>query len=289
MTSSRFTWLIAALLGAAGCATADAPLAGSPPPAEPPRSPSQPLTQPAAAPRPPVRPARAPGPPLGPRPSDPEGAIALPCTLRAEVEPTIAGDEVRLRYTLENLADAPTTVTLVGPCPGGLVELRGLPAGYDPMHRCQAGACLTPTTKATYTVPGHGRLSIGGATLRGTGDGCNPPLPLGSLFLQAAIRTDPPAFHACTGATIHIVRDPKTKKLRRAGLLDPRVLATPPATPRPKTTPVPRPTPPAKPTPARRKSCPACAFACPNGIPSRKHRADGCPSCTCERIDVRAP
>jgi hypothetical protein len=241
------------------------------------------------APAPSQRPAtpRTPGPgPLGPPRPYPEGAIALPCTLRAELEPTIVKDELRLRFVLSNLASEPATITLRGVCPGGMVDVRGLPAGFDPMHRCQAGACIQPTSTAMYTVPPHKTVTIDGTTLRARGDACNPPLPMGSSFLYAAITPDPPRVDTCTGAMIHIVRDPKTGTLRRAGLLEPPVPATPPP-PRSKPQPKQRPRPQPKPkTRARPENCPVCAFACPRGIPSRKVGPDGCPICGCERMDL---
>ncbi len=305
---ARTRWRLAAALLAmtsAACVSTEAPTANPPgpgpvQPAEPapmtptsvpssaPAAPARPVQRVPAvptAPAPGQRPAPAPGP-LGPPRPYPEGAIALPCTLRAELEPTIVKDELRLRFVLSNLASEPATITLRGVGPGGMVDVRGLPAGFDPMHRCQAGACIQPTSTATYTVPPHKTVTIGGTTLHAKGDACNPPLPMGSSFLYAAITPDPPRADTCTGAMIHIVRDPKTAALRRAGLLEPPVPATPPP-PRPKPQPKQRPRPQPKPkTRAKPEDCPVCAFACPRGIPSRKVGPDGCPICGCERIDL---
>ncbi len=299
MATSRFTWLMTMLCGlTAACASTDPSMAGAP--AAPPPTTPTPTTAPAEPARPgpapllmapaPTTPARG---PTAPRPrlptyEHPEGAIAIRCTLHPEIEPTVRGGELQLKFVLVNDAPDPVTVTLRGACPGGMVELRGLPGTFDPMHRCQAGACVNPIEKATYTVPARKSVVLGGTTLRANGDACNPPLPLGSTYLSATIATDPQLVEACGGTAIHVVRDPKTGALRKAKPNEPRVPATPPKPEPPRTKPQPKPTP--KPTPRPRpEDGPVCAFACPNGIPSRKLRADGCPSCTCENFDVVAP
>ncbi len=249
---------------AAGCGSPEAPtptVAPSPPPAAPPSAPALPA------------------------PQHPEGAIAIPCTVRAEIEPTLVRDELRLRFMLVNLGTETQTVTLRGTCPGGVVELQGLPTTFDPMHRCQAGACPSPEVRETYTVAPKKAVTIGETTLRAKGDACNPALPLGSTFLQAAIATEPQAFDVCGGGMVHIVRDPRTGTLRRAGLLDDPV---PAVEPQPKTTPTPTVTRKVEPT-RPRKQCPACGIGCPHGIPSSKIGPDGCPSCSCENFEVTVP
>lgn len=289
MANSRSVWTAAALLGVtAACASTDPSVTGAhsaPPPTTPtppPAEPAKPEPAPLLVTPGPTMPARGPATPppeMPPRRPYPEGAIAIRCTLHAEIEPTIRGGELQLRFVLVNDAPDPVTVTLRGTCPGGMVELRGLPGTFDPMHRCQAGACVNPIEKATYTVAARTSVVIGETTLRAKGDACNPPLPLGSTYLSAAFVTDPPLARACGGGAIHVIRDPKTGALREAGPREPRVPATPPTpqrTPRTKPQtkrPEPRP---------ERKNCPACAFACPNGIPSRKLGPDGCPTCSCE-------
>src|SRR5690606_13708320 len=112
----------------------------------------------------PVTPVRGPAVPspglLSPR-SYPEGAIAIRCTLHPAIEPTIRGGELQLRFVLVNDAPDPVTVTLRGTCPGGMVELHGLPSTFDPMHRCRAGACVNPIDRATYTIPARKSVVIG--------------------------------------------------------------------------------------------------------------------------------
>lgn len=312
MARSRSFLLAVATAGVtAACVSTDASVATAPP-APPPAAPAPGAPQPAplvVTPAPPPAPATPPPPgprgpatsptpgapvsppPQGPSrswppPLHPEGAIHIPCTLHAEIVPTVRRDEVELRFVLVNDAPDPVTVTLRGTCPGGVVELRGLPSTFDPMHRCQAGACASPTATATFTVPARKSVTIGGTTLRAKGDACNPPLPLGSTFVSAAIATD--LVGACGGSAIHIVRDPKTGALRRAAADEPRVPATPPTekpAPPPKPAPTQKPAPKQKPAPPTpRKQCPVCAFACPNGIPSRKVGPDGCPTCACEKL-----
>lgn len=265
---------------------------GSPPAPAPMTAPA-PTTAPAPMPvqaPPPPPPSSPPPAPQLPEPSYPVGAIGPSCILRAEIEPIVRADSIAMRFVLVNNSHAPATITLTGTCPGGLVELHGLPAGFDPMHRCQAGACVNPESKATYKIPARGKVTLGETTLRAKGDACNPPLPMGSTFLQATIVSDNP-LDACNGATVHLVRDPRTGTLRRAADAEapvPAVLVKP--APTPKTKPAPTPAPAPKPAPvAPRKNCPTCAFACPRGVPSRKVGPDGCPSCSCENFDIHAP
>jgi hypothetical protein len=225
-------------------------------------------------------------------PSHPEGAIHLECTVRAEIEAQVVRDQLRLRFVLRNSGPNDATVTLRTACPGGAVELSGLPAGFDPMHRCQAGACVQPTTTTTYKVPGgHKKVVIGETMLPAKGDACNPPLPLGSTFLQAMITPVPQAFDVCNGGQVHLVRDPTSGTLRLAGLLDEPVPATAP-TKAPTTKPTKTKPEPIKPAPTvtpKRKQCPVCGIGCPNGIPSTKVGPDGCPSCSCENFEIKAP
>jgi hypothetical protein len=246
-----------------------------------------------AADRPPARPAAgsaSPAPVLpSPRgPGHPVGATVIACTVRAEIEAVVTADEVRMKLVLVNLGAEEARVTLEGRCPGGPVELGGLPAGFDPMHTCRAGACLSPNASTTYTIPG-GRKSvvIGETTLKAKGDACNKPLPPGSTFLQANVVTEPKQWHVCSGAQVHIVRDHATGKLRRASLIDEPVPATPPAkqpaTPRTKPAPATPRTKPAPATPKRTRPCPTCGFACTGGgVPSSRRDANGCPVCACD-------
>lgn len=240
----------------------------------------------------PARPAPAPGPasPVPSLPSGhPVGAIDLPCTVRAEIEAVVTADAVHLKLVLMNIGAEEARVTLKTRCPGGPVELAGLPAGFDPMHTCQAGACISPSSTTTYTIPGGRKIVVlGETTLRANGDACNKPLPFGSTFLQANIVTEPKRWDVCSGAQVHIVRDHRTGKLRRASLLGAPVPATPPAKQPapapPRTKPAPAP-PRTEPAPAthRTKPCPTCGFGCTNGgVPSRRVDANGCPVCACD-------
>ena len=38
------------------------------------------------------------------------------------------------------------------------------------------------------------------------------------------------------------------------------------------------------PAPKKAKHCPACGIGCPNGVPSSKVDANGCPVCACEDL-----
>jgi len=196
--------------------------------------------------------------------------------VRAELEPTFNGDHVRLEYRLLNLRSEPVQLTLRSPCPAGPVTFDGLPAGADPLHTCQAGACISPVTTTTYNLPAHGTVVLGETTLAARGDTCNPPLALGSTLLRLRVTAEGAAGTVCDGATIHIIRDAHTSALRRAAITDPRVSPAPPPR-RPVTTP-------AQPPPQRPKTCPECAIGCPHGVPKTGIGPDGCPVCGCEDL-----
>jgi hypothetical protein len=265
---------VALVLVVQACATSS--------PADPP--PALPTPAPTPTPTPaPRSPEPAPAPPSLPTgPGYPVGAIDIACTVRAEIEAVVTADAVQMKLVLMNLGAQEAKVTLKGRCPGGPVELGGLPAGFDPMHTCQAGACASPNATTTYAIPGGRKtVVIGETTLRAKGDACNQPWPLGSTFLQANIETEPKQLDVCSGAQVHIIRDHNTGKLRRANLIAEPVPAIPPpvkqpapATPKTKPAPV---------TPPRTKQCPVCGFACTNGgVPSSRRDANGCPVCACD-------
>lgn len=256
-----------------GCRTTTAPAAGSG--GEP-----APVVQRAPAPAPAPPPAPPPSAPLPPPPAPyPVGALGPPpCSLRATLEPTFEGDHVRLAYRLESVRSEPVHLVLRSPCPAGPVAFDGLPAGADPLHTCQAGACVSGVTTTTYDVPAHGSVPLGETTLAARGDACNPPLPFGSTLLRLRVTAEGAAGTVCDGATIHIIRDARTGALRRAALTAPRVPAAPPPA-RPVTR---QPKPPQPEAP--RKVCPACAIGCPNGIPKTGTGPDGCPVCGCEDL-----
>jgi len=89
-----------------------------------------------------------------------------------------------------------------------------------------------------------------------------------------------PAFNACSGA-IHIVRDPKSGTLRRAGLLGPKVAAIPPT---PKPQPKPEPGPSRSPPLSRRtpEALPGVWVRVPERNSIDQFRPHGCPTCSCE-------
>lgn len=296
--------VLAAAAATAACVAADPPPgprpapprpAEGPPPRDEPAPPAAPTpVTPTPSPAPVVAPTPAPtpapgGPGVAPPPTYPVGALDLPCTVRAELEAKVVKGELRLRFVLVNLGADATTVTLAGRCPGGPVALRGLPDGFDPMHTCRAGACADPTPTTTHTLGGRSSIVLGETVLSARGDACNPPLPAGSTFLTAAVTAAPARHDVCSGAPLHLVRDPESGALRRAGPREPPVPAGPGApAPRPPAKPTPPPpTPPVKQPVKPRASCPACGIGCPDGIPSSKRGPDGCPVCACERFDLR--
>jgi len=249
----------------------------------------------------PASPPPAPGPaptvtPPMPAPSYPVGAIALDCVVSAEIEPVIrTGGEVTLRFSLKNHHPRPVEVTLQGTCPGGFVEVVGLPANFDPMHTCQAGACAQPTLMKTFTIAAGGSTPIGETRLPAQGNACNPPLPLGTMLLHARVNlTGGAPFAVCSGAQVHIERDHKSGALRLAGPVDDEDNRLPP---QPTTAPSPKPTPTKAPAPKQapkvaptpRQNCPACGVGCPNGRPLTGLGPDGCPRCGCEKHDILAP
>ena len=229
-----------------------------------------------------AQPAPAETPPptvIGPRDHHPVGAIHIPCTVQADVQATVSATQVRAKLVLRNLARSATTVTLRSSCPGGPIALLGLPDDFDPMHGCQK-RCSTETSTVTYKIPARGTLKLADTLLKAKGDACNPPLPLGSMFLRAELVTEPHQLGVCSGAGVHVVRDHKTKRLRRASLIAPAIPAVVPAPTAPvlaPKTPVPAPQPVKRP-------CPVCAFGCTNGgVPSSRTDENGCRVCACDR------
>lgn len=273
------------VIGLAACTRADA---GAPPvPPSPPPAPVKPAPAPTRPAPPPRTPAPAPPPGFDPtlRPSYPVGAIHIPCKVRAEIQPTIVGKDLRLRFTLVNISGQAVTVKLRGTRIGGLVQVNGLPAGFDPMRTCRVVGGRNPSTTRELVIPaGRKPVVIGQTTLRGRGDACNPALPLGSSFLTAQVDSIDNAFEVCSGPAIHIVRA-NNGALRKARVGDPPVTApraAPPPAP-PAKTPQTKPAP-TKPPPA---SCPTCGFGCLHGTPSTRVDANGCPVCGCDDLDLR--
>lgn len=239
--------------------------------------------QPAAPARPTVRPPAAPGGP-GPRlpaHTPPTGAIHIRCTVRADIEARVTTSSVRAKVVLRNLGAQEATVTLRETCPGGPVTLAGLPAGFDPMHTCRMGPCAGPSSTKTYRIPARGRVELARTTLLARGDACNPALPLGSTLLRAEIVTEPRQLEVCSGAPLHVVRDHRSRRLRRARLTAPLVPEVLPARPRPSVK-----APPAR-TRVAPKSCPACGFGCTGAtMPSSRRDENGCPVCGCDPIGL---
>lgn len=238
--------------------------ATQPPPVEAPTSPA-----------PPVRP---PPPPTFQPPvhRHPEGAIAFPCLVFAEVEASIedGGKELRLQFSLTNRTGIDRQVTLHGHCPQGFVTVQGLPSGFDPMHTCQMGACANPEMTQVVTVPTEGKVSLGEARLSVQGDACNPPLPTGPLAISITVRGDMPNALVCSERPVPLEN--------RAGSLRLVPEPSPPAAPPTPTPPAPAPQ---QPQPARPKPdhpCPICSMGCVNGIPATGVGPDGCPRCGCE-------
>lgn len=233
----------------------------------------------------PPAPARPPPAKVAPKWSPekpPVGAIGPRCHVRTLLDVTITGEQLHFTFALVNITGKAMKVTLTGTCPHGVVNLGGLPSGYDPMHTCQRGACVTPNESLTIDLPADRTpVPIGETTLASKGDACNPPLPVGSTFYQAEA-TSTNWGELCSGPQIHIVKA-KNGTLRRAKLDEPIVPARPSAPPRtpPKVVHAPAPKPAPK-SPAR--SCPACAFACTRGFPSSRHDAQGCLVCACDDI-----
>lgn len=228
----------------------------------------------------PTPPAPAPMPKL-PSYRHPEGAIALPCHVVAEVEAVIeeGGQAVRLGFALVNTTNAERTVSLHGHCPQGFVTVHGLPQGFDPMHTCRAGACIEPEMTRVVTVPARGRVQLGETRLRAEGDACNPPWPVGSRLLSISVQGHTGDAFVCPGGAVEIERDPSSSMLRLVPF-ESKPAPLPPQAPSPKPTTSPEPTPSVVPQP--REKCPTCGIGCPSGRPLTGVGPDGCPLCGCE-------
>lgn len=194
---------------------------------------------------------RQPPPPDRRHPGEPPiGAITAPCTTRVDIEPTLRGADVRLRFVLVTTERTPQTVTLRGGC-AGFVALTGLPEAIWPGR---ITVCADDQPVRTIRVRPRQRVLIGQFTVRGTPGRGRPALPTGSLFLQASVSAD---RHVCSSPTLHLVRSARgTLRRARAG-----EQAVPPVLPA--------------------SACSPCAIGCTDGVPLTGTGPDGCPVCGC--------
>jgi len=188
----------------------------------------------------------------------PIGALSAPCTTHVEIEPTLRGTDVRLRFVLVSNERTPQTVTLRGGC-AGFVSLTGLPEAIFPGR---VTACTDDQPVRTITVRPRQRVRIGEFTLRGKPGRGRPVLPTGSLFLQAFVGAD---RNVCGSSTLHLVRSARGL-LRRAR---PNEQAVPPTLPA--------------------SACTPCAVGCPDGVPLTGTDPDGCPACGCQPVRPTLP
>lgn len=242
-----------------------------------------PEPHPVVAPSPPVSPSPTPAPAPSlqlPTYRHPEGAIALPCHVVADLDAVIeeGGQAVRLGFSLVNRSNADRSVTLRGHCPQGFVTVHGLPQGFDPLHTCRAGACIEPEMTTVVTVPARGRIPLGETLLRAGGDACNPPWPMDSRPLWISVQGHLGDSFVCPGAAVEIEREPSSSTLRLV-THEPRPAPPPPPPP----TSPPRPTVPVEPQPTRERVCPTCGIGCPDSRPLTGVGPDGCPLCGCEK------
>lgn len=201
----------------------------------------------------------------------PVGAIAKPpCTVRAELVPVVAANRVSLKVVLKNSGSKPATFSLAAAC-GARFSVSGEPAVTCPPSPCRAA----PTK--TFTVGAKKSLVLGTTRIAAKGGQCRAPMPDGSTFFQAVVSTDPYEPSVCSGAQVHVIKDAKTGRLRKAALTAPVVSPSDPLAPSP------------SPPVTKPKQCPACGIGCPHGMPSQKVDANGCRVCACEDLRPIAP
>jgi hypothetical protein len=225
--------------------------------------------QPTNPPKPvPVKPTK----PVMPEYKPPVGAVVMPCLVRAELESVVVGaNNVAMKVVLKNIGSTAATVSLGSNC-GARFTVSGEPASTCPPSPCR------PAPIKTVTIAAKSSLPLGTLKVSGKGNTCRAPMPDGSTMFQAVVVTDPPQRQVCSGAVLHVIKDPKTHKLRKAALTDPEIHPAPAPQPAP-----PKPAP-IKVKPKPKKPCPACGIGCPNGAPSSKVDANGCSVCACEDL-----
>jgi len=202
----------------------------------------------------------------------PVGAIAKPpCTVRAELVPVVASNRVSLKVVMKNSGSKPATFSLGASC-GAIFTISGEPAVTCPPSPCRAA----PTR--TFTVGAHKSVVLGTTRISAKAGQCREPLPNGSTFFQAIVTTDPYEPTVCSGAQVHVIKDAKTGRLRKAALTAPIVSPSDPLAPSPSPSPV-----------TKAKQCPACGIGCPHGRPSQKVDTNGCRECACEDLRPIAP
>ncbi|MFN0245488.1 MAG: hypothetical protein ACKV2T_01185 [Kofleriaceae bacterium] len=202
-----------------------------------------------------------------------DGAVVEPppCTVFAELVPIVSGRTASLRVVLKNTARTPTTVTLEGPC-GARYAVRG-----EPRTTCPPSPCRAAPPK-TYTIGAMRSLTLGTLPVKSKGDACREPMPNGSTLFEAVVTSQD--RHVCSGAKVHVIKDARSGRLRKAKPTDPLVEPSIPA---------PTPTSPSTLPPKAPKPCPACGIGCPRGRPSSAVDANGCRVCACEDFPRPAP
>jgi Domain of unknown function (DUF4156) len=129
----------------------------------------------------------------------PQAAPSCDLTLRIVVHPDLS-DAFGVEVTAENTSANPLDFDLDGRCPGGIVDLAGLGAGYDYYGTCAAGACPGPAGSKHVHLDVHGRATLASTTILGRGGSCTPALAPGRHSIQAV--APPLGVSVCSEAAV---------------------------------------------------------------------------------------
>ncbi len=124
-------------------------------------------------------------PPSPLSPLTPAPASACDLTLRVAIQPAPGGDTFSVDVAAENTSGRPLDFDLDPRCPGGIVDLVGLGAGYDYYGNCAAGACPSPSGAKHVHLDVHGRQSLASTTIQARGGACTAALSPGRHSIQA--------------------------------------------------------------------------------------------------------
>jgi hypothetical protein len=149
------------------------------------------------------------------------------CEIVLGINADRSGGTQALRVNAKNVSRRELTLTLAERCPAGLIEIAGLPDGYDVYGTCNTGPCVSGNGMRTYHLAAGVSTELAVALL-GVNRACQPPLAAGHYSVSPV--APPNALRLCTvETTIFVNTLPPNPPLQKVAPSE----QTPPAPPRP--------------------------------------------------------
>lgn len=137
------------------------------------------------------------------------GAIARRCTVNVELQSVVVtATKVTAKVVMKNITSAPVSVSLDSYC-GARFTLLG-----DTDNVCPPSPCKTSPPQTVKLGPKKS-ITLGSISVSGNGNTCRTPMPVGSTMFSANIVTDGDPT-VCSPGSLHVIKDAKTGKLRKA-------------------------------------------------------------------------